>query len=154
MPRVRIHFWRGTGIVGSLIRFFSWGEVAHVGMQIDSFLFEAREFRGVVASPYPPSPKENRKPPCKTLILECSEEQKQQMLNWWHDRIGSPYDYLSVVRFVTRRKETEETKRKYFCSEAVSDACAFAELPLFERVDSSKIPPSWVYRSPKLKESV
>ncbi len=148
MISVKVHFWKGTGFIGRPIRFFSWGEQSHVAMQINNTLYEAREFKGVVKSRFP----EQRRPlPDWTLTLECDEEQVLDLVSWWQDHLGKPYDYRGVFRFISRRKEDEKTKGKYFCSEAVCDACEFAGVPLFQRVDGSKVAPAWVFRSLRLK---
>lgn len=148
METVKIHFWKGTGVIGALIRFFSWGPVAHVAMEIDRTLYESIEGKGVISGPIIT----RRPPPTRTLVLECDSTQKQSMIDWWTHRIGWKYDWLSVFRFVYRRSETESTERRYFCSEAVMDAAAAAGIHLLERVDSSKVNPSMVYWSPILKK--
>jgi hypothetical protein len=111
-------------------------------MQIDGVVYESIQFVGVQKWDRLDLPK-GRVEPCEELILEVTLEQKILMLKF--------YDYLSVLRFISRKRETESTKDKYFCSEAVCEACEYAGVPLFERVDASLIPPSWVRRSPKLK---
>lgn len=149
MKRIKIHFWRGTGFIAGAIRFFSWGPMAHVGMQIDNTMYEAREFRGVVKSRFPD---QKRRMPNRSLVVECSEEQYNEIFDWWESRIGRRYDYLSVFRFVYRKGETDRTTGSWFCSEAVMDACEAGGIRLFDRVDSSKVTPSMIYWSPVLKE--
>lgn len=151
MARILVHFWHGTGFIGTAIRWFTWGPVSHVAMQIDNTLFEAREFRGVVQNPA--FSEFAKRPPSATLELEVSPEKAELARYWWHVRIGLPYDYLSVFRFITRQPETAGTKPRYFCSEAVHDCCKYIGMPLFKRVDGSRVAPSWIYRSPVLKES-
>ena len=149
MIPVKVHFYRGTGFIGRAIRFFSWGEQSHVAMQINNTLYEAKEFHGVIRTKYPEAAQ--RKPDW-TLTLEADEQQVLDLIHWWQSHIGKSYDYRGVFRFISRRKEDHKTKDKYFCSEAVCDACEFAGIPLFNRVDGSKVPPSWVFRSLRLKE--
>lgn len=150
LVQIPIHFWSGRGFIGTAIRWFTWGPVSHVAMQVGDRLFEAREFRGVIEN-YAAAELVSR-PPSKTLWLPVSDKQKNKLLDWWEARIGLPYDYLGVFRFVTRRPETEAAKPRYFCSEAVFDACEFAGVQLHARVDGSKVSPTWIYRSVLLKE--
>lgn len=150
MSHVKILSWTGQGFIGRAIRFFSSGKVAHSAMQIDGVVYESIQFVGVQKWDRLDLPK-GRVEPCEELLLEVTLEQKILMLKFWESILGKPYDYLSVLRFISRKRETESTKDKYFCSEAVCEACEYAGVPLFERVDASLIPPSWVRRSPKLK---
>lgn len=144
---VTIHFWRGSGFIGTAIRLFSWGPVSHVAMQIGNDLYEAREFRGVVKSRYPVS----KRMPDESFKVELPHAASVELVRqWWEKRIGASYDYLSVIRFVYRRSETQRTRGKWFCSEAVVDALSAGGVQLYDRLDSSKITPAMVYWSPLL----
>lgn len=64
--------------------------------------------------------------------------------------LGVRYDYLGVLRFVTRRKRRTAIESKLFCSEAVALACLWAELPILN-AEASLISPSHLAWSPRLK---
>jgi len=144
---IRVHFWKGDGLIGRIIRRFTWSDYSHVGMELNGWMYEAREFRGVVKQRWPDSKRSSS----AVLELRISQSDLRKLAEWWECRIGLPYDYWQVVRFIYRKDETASTKPKYFCSEALVDSLAYIGINLFERVPSYKISPGWVYRSPLFK---
>lgn len=63
--------------------------------------------------------------------------------------VGTPYDYRSIVRFLTRDKG-DASKRKLFCSEQVFARCLQIGRPLLDRTEAWRVPPDWIARSPLL----
>ena len=54
--------------------------------------------------------------------------------------IGTPYDYKSIVRFLTRERG-DGSKRKLFCSEQVFSRCAQVGRLLLQRTEPWRVPP-------------
>lgn len=64
--------------------------------------------------------------------------------------LGVRYDYLGVLRFITRRKRRTPIDSELFCSEADSLALLWADLPILN-ADPSLISPSHLAWSTRLK---
>jgi len=64
--------------------------------------------------------------------------------------VGVPYDYRSVVRFLTRAREPGPTAQKLFCSEQVFLRCGEVGRHLLARTEAWRVPPDWIARSPRL----
>lgn len=67
--------------------------------------------------------------------------------------VGVPYDYLSIIRFLTREREARSSRRKLFCSEMVFARCQQIGRELLVRTEAWRVPPDWIARSPLLKLS-
>jgi uncharacterized protein YycO len=65
------------------------------------------------------------------------------------NQIGKGYDYTSVLRFVSRRKGGNP--ERWFCSELVFSALAYAGVDLFERCEPWRVAPGMLAYSPFLK---
>lgn len=63
--------------------------------------------------------------------------------------VGTPYDYRSIFRFMTR-EQRDGSKRRLFCSEQVYSRCAAIGRELLARTESWRVPPDWIARSPHL----
>lgn len=63
--------------------------------------------------------------------------------------VGTPYDYRSIVRFLTREKK-DGSRRRLFCSEQVFARCAQIGRHLLDRTEAWRVPPDWIARSPLL----
>jgi len=59
--------------------------------------------------------------------------------------IGTPYDWLDVLRFVTRRSGSPQGR--VFCSELVVLCCERVRRPLFLRTEAWRVPPDWLSRT-------
>lgn len=62
--------------------------------------------------------------------------------------VGSPYDILGVLRFITRSKSPKS--RRLFCSEQIYSRCELAGRPLLARTEAWRVPPDWINRSREL----
>ena len=65
-------------------------------------------------------------------------------------QIGKKYDYLSVARFITRRKG--DCPERWFCSELVFSAFLHAGVKLLDRVEPWEVSPGLLSFSPLLRE--
>jgi uncharacterized protein YycO len=69
-------------------------------------------------------------------------------LNYATAQIGFSYDWLSVARFVTRRRTGAD--HRWFCSELVFASLAYAGVRLLERIDPAAVSPGHLALSPLL----
>lgn len=75
---------------------------------------------------------------------------ENQKLTWLAMQdINTPYDYRSIIRFLTRKKSNLK-KRRLFCSEQVFARCAQIGRQLLDRTEAWRVPPDWIARSPHL----
>jgi len=77
------------------------------------------------------------------------------MIRDWHKafsfaefQIGKPYDYISVLRFVTRREAPNNDR--WFCSELVHKSLAEAGFTVLDRILSRDVSPAMLALSPML----
>ena len=71
-------------------------------------------------------------------------------LEWLARRdVGTPYDYRSIVRFLTRERSSQG-RHRLFCSEQVFARCEQIGRALLERTEAWRVPPDWLARSPLL----
>lgn len=66
-------------------------------------------------------------------------------------QIGKPYDYLSIIRFLTREPDNRWNMSKWFCSCLAFEAALTAGRELLERTPAWKVPPAWIPMSPLLR---
>ncbi len=62
--------------------------------------------------------------------------------------IGKPYDYLSVLRFLSRRKPSHNNR--WFCSELVFAAMESVGIKLLDRITAAEVSPKLLSISPLL----
>jgi len=83
------------------------------------------------------------------FVCPLTQKENQKLEYFARQDIGTPYDYKSIIRFLTRDKG-DGSKRKLFCSEQVFARCAQIGRPLLERTEAWRVPPDWIARSPHL----
>ena len=156
--RVKVHLFRGTGIIGWLIRWQTWGKYAHVAIEMDDVLYEAYEGPfpkgSVTATDLSDEWPSNRQKPSLTLIPEeeLTSTELTSMKNFLEEAVGKKYDYWSILSFLSRGKERSWTTDKYFCSELVCSVFKWINKPLFRKVSCRKISPSDITYSLRLKD--
>lgn len=79
--------------------------------------------------------------------LSAAQEAKAE--NFLYDQLGKKYDFIGVLRFITRRPATDEGR--WFCSELATEVAGAVGRPLFFNTKSWEVPPGWVPRSLALK---
>jgi uncharacterized protein YycO len=83
--------------------------------------------------------------------LTATEE--QAVARFLVRQLGKGYDYLAIVRFITREPVNRWQKSRWFCSELVFEACLTAGRNLLERCAAWEMPPRDIPRSPLLKSA-
>lgn len=142
---VRIFFTRGEGLISWFIRFQTFGNYAHVGFLLpDGTTIEARSVKGVHRGMKPKDAEVYE-------ISGLTADQSGAIIREAMKRRGSKYDYLAVLRFVSRRNS--ERNGRWFCSELVLDVCRAAGVNLLHpRTHEWRVSPSILPMSPLLEK--
>jgi len=137
---------KGTGLVGSLIKWQTRGKYSHASLMLSCHeLFESREFKGVrIADIY-------EKERIDFFHVRANVYQQSLVLSFLEGLTKAKYDYRQVFRFITRMREADGTQGKYFCSELVFDALHKAGIDLFINTEGWEVSPHLISRSPILK---
>ena len=85
------------------------------------------------------------------FVEPLTQEETQTMASFLVRQIGKGYDYLAIVRFLTRDPISHWQKTKWFCSELAFETSLTAGRNLLERTDAWRVPPDWIPRSPLLR---
>ncbi len=139
METIKVIFGRNNLPLSWLIRAVTWSRWSHCGIVVDDMVFEARAFKGVVATPLQEfidryNTHEIADVPVKDSVTDAMERLYYCM--------GLPYDYLAAFG-VLFRTGWNNTKAKD-CSELVATVCA-----MFRTEKVSRITPEDIYRISK-----
>lgn len=141
----RILLFRGRGVISTLIRWQTRSGYSHAALLLpDGQILESWQGAGVRM---------------RTLAdwsnVDCfgvegvTTEQWRQAVEFAKAQIGAGYDYVSVMRFISRRNAPENGR--WFCSELVFAALLFAGVKLLARVEAAEVSPAMVSLSPLLR---
>lgn len=143
---VRVALFRGRGILSALIRWQTWSNYSHAALVLpDGSIVEAWH-RG-------PGVRKKQLTDMKGVdifsVKGLTAEQSKIAKGFALDQIGQKYDYFGVLRFLNRRKVSDNGK--WFCSELVYAAFKEAGVHLLSKdTDPSRVSPGLLSRSPLL----
>ncbi len=144
--RSRVLLYQGSGFVSSLIRWQTRCAYTHAAiLRPDGQVLEAREFAGVQLVPYAVRPGEIVD---HFRVAGLTAQQWREVLDFGERRLGRGYDYLGVLRFLSRRSGGNPDR--WFCSELVFAALETAGLPVLSRIHAVEVSPALLARSPLL----
>jgi len=146
--RVETLFYRGSGLVGTLIKWQTRSPYSHVALRRGDTVIEAREFRGVIKRPFNEeqdgaAERYHVVLPLPAGILESVNDLAWE---WAEERVGCPYDYPAVLRFISRR--SAEVNENWFCSEFAFGAWQYAGAVLLDRTEMWEVAPGLLIRAP------
>ena len=142
----------GTGVVSRLIRWQQRTDVSHISLLDNGdSLIEAREFHGVVQNRTLQDARNEQR--VDVLEVLVTPEQRDRAITWAKAQIGKRYDYLSIIRFVTR-KANRKDNGKWFCSELAFVAALKAGVALLQRINPAEVSPGHFVISPYLHEAL
>lgn len=132
-----IALFRGTGPVAAAIRWQTRGQYAHAAwVASNGTCIEAHGVTGVVKTRHPWV---NNDGPADIYAIRCLTGAQMVFI---HDfllkRVGRKYDWLAITRFLSGINRDNENR--WFCSELVAEACAYAGRPLLH-ADAWRISP-------------
>lgn len=147
---MQIALYKGTSFVSKCIRFVTRSEYSHAAIILrDGSVVEAwqpvvRRVASLSEQHTPGTEVEvfNFRDP----LTDAEEDAAEKFLL---GELGTPYDYKSVLRFITRRPGNLDDH--WFCSELAFAACLEARQALFHWTDPWEVPPDWLARSPLLR---
>lgn len=146
---MRIALYRGSGIVSKIILWQSRGKFSHASVVLpDNSVIESREFIGVHKMPAVIPEKGET---FKLFNVETTPIQDMAIVAFLEGQVGKDYDYLSILRFITRENTDRYTRNYWFCSELVFSAFRHAGINLLERIDAWAVSPELLSLSPFLK---
>jgi uncharacterized protein YycO len=142
-------FCRGKGFIAALIRWQTWSKYAHVALVTKDGVFEARPKGGVVRRKF------WEDTAGIDFFVVTTEDDSIRTIHsavvtdYLKDRVGCKYDWIGCLRFLTRRKKSND---RFFCSELVYAALRADGIELL-RIDApSKVSPGLLSYSPRLKQ--
>jgi len=132
-PNAFIHLFRGSGILGWLIRKQTRKEFAHAEIEIDGILYAADAGKGVTQT-FATGEEDSVRIP-----VYLPRPRKARL--FVRKQLDKKYDYSSVLRFVSRRQATRKSSGKWFCSELVFAVCMVGGLRLFNNCEPWEVSP-------------
>jgi uncharacterized protein YycO len=144
---MRVLLYRSKGIISSLIRWQTRSPYAHVALLFDDeTIIEAHWKPGVYSRKLDQS---DDLPNVDWFKVETTPEQEQAIRHWAESTLGCRYDTLAILRFISRRKMTDNNR--WFCSEHVFEAFRKAGIRLLERTEAWEVSPGLLVRSPLMR---
>ena len=146
---VRVLAYQGTSFLSRLIRRFGRYRYSHVALEhtTDGAIVDA--WKGGVRLIHDAHDGHDLDTKIDVYIVpEIGEEQASAVFDAAESQVGKPYDYMGVLRFVTRRKHG--TDARWFCSELVAWAFEQARYPLL-LTPHWNVQPGQLVTSPRLK---
>lgn len=157
---MRIALYQGKSFISRLIRWQTRSKYSHAAFLLDDgSVIEAwqPQVRWVIPTKGPLSALSRQHTPGTVVdifefITPLSPAENSCLEFLARRDIGTPYDYRSIFRFLTRERG-DGSARRLFCSEQVFSRCQQIGRDLLERTEAWRVPPDWISRSPLLKLS-
>jgi len=147
MSSVKILQFQGVSLISRLIRFQTRSKYSHTALLTsDNTVIEAWHKGGVqeVASI-----STLHTPGTKVDVFEFTWKVDKELIEEFaRKQVGCKYDFLAILRFLSRRPYTENDR--WFCSELIASAAEYAGYPLI-RLPSYEVSPRDIAGSAKLR---
>lgn len=145
MTTLQVAIFRGIGMISALIRWQTRSPYSHAAVMFDDGeIIESWPGKGVQLLPALKRGTDG----IEFFDVPVSTGQKQAITTWLLAQLGRKYDYVGVLRFVSRRKATDGPR--WFCSELVFEAFRQAGVDLLARTQAWEVSPGLLARSPLL----
>lgn len=139
--------FKGRGVMSKLIAWQTRGEYSHAALfdEDNGVLYESWQTDGV-----------HKKLDWKLaqddatvdfFTFEQTPGQAGAIRYFLESQLGKKYDWLGVVRFVSRTQLRPDAKDKWFCSELVTAALAYAGITVFKNTVACEVSPDLLKRS-------
>jgi len=145
---IAVLLYRGSGFIGRAIRWQTRSPYSHAAIVVNQWVYEAREFKGVIKRPLRESDLDEA---VWFNVKPFPSEKFSALVQWMESQVGKKYDYLMVLRFISRRQETRESTGKWFCSEFVFAALQKIGVLLFNHTEPYEVSPGLLPRSLRLE---
>ena len=153
-PLVRLRFGihRGVGLVSHLIQWQQRSDVSHVSIiDEDDMLIEAREWRGCVRARSLSQVQAESSSRFTVMYVEVPRSKYEAAMRFARAQLGKRYDYLSIIRFVTRHQCSRNDNGKWFCSELAFVVAKEAGVTLLQLIEPWAVSPGLFHYSPLLQ---
>lgn len=142
----RVLLFRGRGIISALIRWQTRSVYSHAAILMpDGNIIESWQGEGVRTKKLTDWSNIDQ-----FEVVGMTREQWIYAIEFARLQIGRGYDYLGVIRFVSRK--SLPANKRWFCSELVFAALKQVGVSLLERIDAGEVSPGLLANSPLLKE--
>lgn len=143
--KVLIRAYKGKSLIGLLIRWQTRSPYSHIALQFGDMIVESHANTGVV-SRYVQAGDEV----ADVFSVEVTEDSYRRMLEWCLSHVGDKYDWLAILRFISRKRCWSDVK--WFCSELAYAAFQHVGINLLVRTEAWEVSPGMLVRSPLLQE--
>lgn len=144
LDRCRVLLFRGRGVISALVRWQTRSVYSHCAIQLpDGRILESWQGSGVQVRRLADWAGVER-----FRVAGITATQWGRAVSFAEAQVGAGYDYISVLRFVSRRHAPDNGR--WFCSELVAAALQVAGVQLLARVDPAEVSPAMLSWSPLL----
>lgn len=148
LARCRVLLFRGRGLLSAVIRWQSRSRYSHAAILLpDGSIVESWPGRGVRVTTLADWDGVER-----FRVIGMTPEGWRRAIGFACGEIGCGYDWLGVLRFVSRRRMPSNSL--WFCSELVAAAVAEGGVKLVDRIPPSEVSPHALSLSPLLEEEI
>ena len=113
---MKVLLYRGTGPTSRLIRFQTRSPYSHAAMMMDDGTVIEARMRGGVKHVATPWTRHRKNTPVEVYAIK-GDFDEEKVESFLLSQLGKKYDWLSVLRFVSRRKAPADDR--WFCSELI-----------------------------------
>lgn len=142
---VYILLYSGRSVISWAIRWQTRSKFSHAAFQFGDSIIESVEGIGVRQRFF-----ESSDANAKRLAVELTEKQYYNLLTWAQSHIGEKYDWIAILRFLSRRSWYRDDT--WFCSEFVFAGLESVGKLLFKNTEPWEVSPGLIDRSPILIE--
>lgn len=138
--------FKGRGLMSRLIEWQTRGDYSHAAIfdEDTGTLYESWQTDGVHKKA---DWNVHNDPTVDFFKFQHTKEEAETIRAFLESQLGKKYDWLGVVRFVSRTQLKADAKEKWFCSELVTAALAAAGIRLFKNTEPCEVPPDLIKRS-------
>lgn len=145
---MHVCLYHSPGLISAFIRWQSRSPYSHASLLFsDGVVIESKEFKGVHSLPKLDPPKGSR---VQLYKVNCTPRQEHAVRSFMQSQDGKGYDYLAVLRFISRTPVEHWQKHRWFCSEIVFYALRLAGILLLINVEPWEVSPEILSLSPLL----
>jgi len=113
---IEVRFFKTKGLVGWLVRWFTWSKWNHVDINIDGTYYAAQEGKGVFRN----DGKVENVLDMDTIQILDTARNKQHLETFLKYQLDKEYDWHGILGFILRKGI--DNKDKWFCSELIATA--------------------------------
>lgn len=138
--------YKGNGFIDRAIQLQTRSHYSHASLLFDDGdVIEAIQFVGVHQTTL------TVQPGCSVDLysVNCTPEQEKRAKEYAVKQLGKPYDYRSIVRFLTREDDYDFDQAEWFCSELAFQCCWQAGIHLLQNIKAWAVSPGILSLSPR-----